>query len=75
MTNLQYSFDYKLIKPNRVAKIKQVIMVIKVNIVLIIKELFTEIGRIRMAVSGSDFARRLAETQARENLKREIELL
>ena len=42
MTNLQYSFDYKLIKPNRVAKIKQVIMVIKVNIVLIIKELFTE---------------------------------
>ncbi len=74
MTNLQYSFDYKLIKPNRVAKIKQVIMVIKVNIVLIIKELFTEIGRIRMAVSGSDFARRLAETQARENEQAKTEI-
>jgi F0F1-type ATP synthase assembly protein I len=42
-------------------------MVIKVNIILIIKEVFTEIGRIRMASSGSDFAKHLAKTQAREN--------
>ena len=42
-------------------------MVIKVNIIFFIKEVFTEIGRIRMVSSGSDFVKHLAKTQSREN--------
>ena len=49
-------------------------MVIKVNIVLIIKEVFTEISRIRMAVGGSDFAKYLVKTQASENEQTKTEI-
>ncbi len=43
------------------------VTVIKVNIILIIKEVVAEIGRIRMAASGSDLAKHLTKIQAGEN--------